>query len=95
MRDRLPQKYIVEIIIENKPAARDPEGETVMHDLVHKSGYTNVKSVRTGKLLRLNLEASSEEEAKDTVIRMVNELRIYNPVAHVYRVEIKDKRGES
>jgi phosphoribosylformylglycinamidine synthase PurS subunit len=95
VRDRLPQKYIVEIIIENKPAARDPEGETVMRDLVHKSGYTNVKSVRTGKLLRLNLEASSEAEAKDTVIRMVNELRIYNPVAHIYRVEIKDKRGES
>jgi phosphoribosylformylglycinamidine synthase PurS subunit len=93
--DRLPQKYTLEIIIENKPAARDPEGETVMRDLVHKSGYTNVKSVRTGKLLRLNLEASSEAEAKDTVIRMVNELRIYNPVAHIYRVEIKDKRGES
>ncbi|MFB0544818.1 MAG: phosphoribosylformylglycinamidine synthase subunit PurS [Asgard group archaeon] len=88
--DRLPQKYTVEIVIENKPAARDPEGETVMRDLVHKSGYTNVKSIRTGKLLRLNLEASSEAEAKDTVIRMVNELRIYNPVAHVYRVEIKD-----
>jgi phosphoribosylformylglycinamidine synthase PurS subunit len=88
--DRLSQKYTVEIVIENKPAARDPEGETVLRDLAHKSGYTNVKSIRTGKLLRLNLEASSEAEAKDTVIRMVNELRIYNPVAHVYRVEIKD-----
>ena len=95
MGDRLPQKYTVEIVIENKPAARDPEGETVMRDLVHKSGYSNVKSIRTGKILRLNLEASSEAEAKDIVIRMVNELRIYNPVAHVYRVEIKDKRGET
>ena len=94
-RDRLSPTYTVEIVIENKPTARDPEGETVRRDLVHKSGYTNVKSIRTGKLLRLNLEASSEAEAKDTVIRMVNELRIYNPVSHVYRVEIKDKRGES
>ena len=34
--------YTVEIIIENKPAARDPEGETIWRDLVMKGGYSSV-----------------------------------------------------
>lgn len=76
--------FTVEITIENKPAARDPEGETVLRDLVNKGGFDIVKSIRSAKLLRAKVEASSEEEAKRAIFKMVNELRIYNPVAHTY-----------
>ena len=81
--------FTVEITIENKPAARDPEGETVLRDLVSKGGFDSVKSMRSAKLLRAKVEASSEEEAKRTVFKMVNELRIYNPVAHTYSIAVK------
>lgn len=48
--------FTVEIVIENKPAARDPEGETIWRDLVNKGGYGEVKSIRAAKLLRARLK---------------------------------------
>jgi phosphoribosylformylglycinamidine synthase len=81
--------YTVEIIIENKPAARDPEGETIWRDLVMKGGYSSIESIRSAKLLRAKVVASSEEDAKNTVFKMCNELRIFNPVAHMCTIDVK------
>lgn len=81
--------YSVEIVISNKPQARDPEGETIMRDLIHKGGVAAVKEVRTGKLLAVKVEAASEEEAHIKVVSMCNDLRIYNPVAHSLNVRIR------
>lgn len=83
------REYVVEIVIENKPAAKDPEGATIQNDLMKKNAYDMVTSVRTGKLLRIKLQASSEQEAKDIVFRMCNELRLYNPVAHTHSIALK------
>ncbi len=68
-------------MISNKKAARDPEGDVIHRDLV-KSHFPQAKSVRVGKLLRFNVEASDSLEARDLVRRMCDELRIYNPAAH-------------
>lgn len=81
--------YSVEIVISNKPQARDPEGETIMRDLIHKSGVAAVKEVRTGKLLDVKVEAADEVEAQDKVVSMCNDLRIYNPVAHSLKVRVR------
>ncbi len=81
--------FSVEIVISNKPQARDPEGETIMRDLIHKSGLDSVKEVRTGKLLSVKVEAANEEEARDHVVSMCNDLRIYNPVAHSLSVRVR------
>jgi phosphoribosylformylglycinamidine synthase len=81
--------YTVEIIIENKAAARDPEGETIWRDLVMKGGYSSVKSIRSAKLLRAKVGAPSEEDAKNTIFKMCNELRIFNPVAHTCTINVK------
>jgi phosphoribosylformylglycinamidine synthase PurS subunit len=81
--------FTVEIVIENKPAARDPEGETIWRDLVNKGGYNVVKSIRSAKLLRARVEAQSEGEAKDIVFKMCNDLRIFNPVAHTCSITVK------
>ena len=83
--------YLVEIVIGNKPQAKDPEGQTIMKDLMHKSGYNCVKEVRTGKLLKVQIEANSEEEAREKVFSMCNDLRIFNPVAHFCKIEIRGK----
>ncbi|MHA1207857.1 MAG: phosphoribosylformylglycinamidine synthase subunit PurS [Candidatus Freyarchaeota archaeon] len=82
--------YVLEIIIENKPGARDPEGETILRDLINQNGFEMVKNVRSGKFLRVNLEAESKEEAKDIVYRMCNDLRIFNPVIHTVTINVKE-----
>lgn len=84
--------FAVEVLISNKVQARDPEGEVILNDLIHKEGYGSVTEVRTGKLLILKVEAQDEAHAKDLVFRLCNELRLYNPVAHAIRIEVRGKR---
>ena len=83
-----PSSFIVEVVVENKPLARDPEGETIHHNLILKRGYSQVTNVRAGKFLRMNVEASSEEDAKQLVQKLCDDLRIYNPAAHICRVRV-------
>lgn len=78
----------VEIVISNKPQARDPEGETITRDLIHKEGFDSIRNVRTSKLLSMEVEAESEEKARDLTIKMCNDLRLYNPVAHTISVRV-------
>jgi len=77
---------LVEIIISNKPQARDPEGETIARDLIHKEGYDTIRNVRTSKLLTMEVNAENEEKACDLTVKMCNDLRLYNPVAHTFSV---------
>lgn len=81
--------FSVEVVISNKPQARDPEGETIVRDLIHKSGFDSVKEVRTGKLLTIKIEAANEEEARSKALLMCNDLRLYNPVAHSLNVRVR------
>ncbi len=74
------QDFEVEITLMNKPAARDPVGETIQKDLLAKKGYDIVSNVRSGQFLRINLKAADENEAKKIVEKMCNDLRIFNPV---------------
>jgi len=80
--------YTVEVIIENKPLARDPEGETIHHNLILKGGYNQVTNVRAGKMLRLSVNADSPDEATAVVKRLCDDLRVYNPAAHICQVRI-------
>jgi phosphoribosylformylglycinamidine synthase len=54
-----------------------------------KGGYSSIESIRSAKLLRAKVVASSEEDAKNTVFKMCNELRIFNPVAHMCTIDVK------
>lgn len=76
----MPQKFLVQVIIENKPYINDPEGETIHRDLVVKGGYSQVKSVRAAKMLKMMVDASSEKDAEKTVQKLCEELRVFNPV---------------
>ncbi len=83
-----PASFTVEVIVENKPLARDPEGETIHNNLILKGGYSQVTNVRAGKLLRMNVEASSPEGARQLVQKLCDDLRIYNPAAHTCHVRV-------
>ncbi len=80
------RNHVIEVIVENKPLARDPEGETIHRNLIRKGGYNQVTDVRAGKLLRMTVEASSPDQARDLVKRLCDDLRIYNPAAHTCQV---------
>ncbi len=81
------EKYLVSVIIENKPYINDPEGETILKDLIAKGGYNTVKAVRTAKMLNITIEARDRKDAEDSVKKLCDELRIYNPVVSNCRVE--------
>jgi phosphoribosylformylglycinamidine synthase len=74
------KKYLVQVVIENKPYINDPEGETIHRDLIVKGGYSAVRSVRSAKMLKMAVSAASEKEAERLVQKLCEELRIFNPV---------------
>ncbi len=76
----------IEVVLENKPAARDPVGETIKRDLLAKKGYDMVSSVRSGQYLRFNLEAKNEDRAKEIVEELLNKLRVFNPVTQDFKI---------
>jgi len=76
------------VVISNKPGVREPEGETILHDLVAKSGFGQVQSIRAGKYLRVKVLAPDQSSAKRLVEKMCNDLRIFNPAAHSCEVTV-------
>lgn len=84
-------KYLVQVVIENKPYINDPEGETIHRDLVVKGGYSNVSSVRSAKMLKMVVSSKSEKDAEQTVKKLCEELRIFNPVVSNCAVKTSSK----
>ena len=72
--------FLVLVTIENKPFVSDPEGERILRDLVVEGGYSNIKSVRSTKNLKLIITAKSKSVAEESVRKMCKDLRIFNPV---------------
>jgi len=87
-------EFIVEVVLENKPAARDPTGETIKRDLLAKKGYNSITSVRSGHYLRIYVKASNQEEAQVIVNKMCNDLRIFNPITQSFNIlKVSDKKS--
>lgn len=80
--------FAVKVVVSNRDGAGDPEGDTIYRDLVSKSGFKQVKGIRSGKFLKVSVEAPDATSAKMLVSRMCDELRIYNPAAHSITVEV-------
>ena len=81
--------YVVHVIIENKPNISDPEGDTILNDLVLKSENSSIKKIRVGKILKFTIEASSKKKAEKTVENICQELRIFNPLVSNIVIETK------
>jgi phosphoribosylformylglycinamidine synthase subunit PurS len=78
--------------IENKTFLDDPEGETILNDLILKEGYHNIISVRTIKSLKIEIVAKSIDDAKIKIKEMCDNLRIYNPIVSDCKIMIKRNR---
>lgn len=72
--------YKVLVTIQNKPGISDPEGSTILNDLVLRGGVDDITEIRCTKGLRFAINADSAQTAMETVKRICDELRIYNPL---------------
>ena len=79
--------FRVHVIIENKPGISDPEGETILRDLVLKKSHDSVSKIRSAKMLKFEIKASDNRTAEKKVLKLCNDLRIYNPLVSQVTVE--------
>jgi len=82
--------FKVNVIIENKPDISDPEGDTILNDLILKKHDAPVKKVRSAKMLKFEVEAKNQKLAEKIVMELCNEFRIYNPLVSKVSVESFD-----
>ena len=82
--------FKVNVIIENKPEISDPEGDTILNDLILKTQNSSVKKVRSAKMLKFEIEAKNRKLAEKIVMEICNEFRIYNPLVSKVSVESLD-----
>ena len=81
--------YVVSVIIENKPGISDPEGETILNDLVLKGKNRSIKKIQSGTILKFSITEKNEKIAKDKVVKICDEMRIYNPLVSKVTATVK------
>jgi len=81
--------YVVNVIIENKPNISDPEGDTILNDLVLKGNNSSVKKIQVGKILKFTVDATDKKMAEKIVENICQELRIFNPLVSKVMIEAK------
>ena len=69
-----------------KSGILDPQGEAVKHAL-NSLGYDQVKSIRQGKVIEINLDETSVSKAKKSIEKMCEKL-LANTVIESYEIEI-------
>ncbi len=72
--------FIVNVTIENKPGISDPEGDTILNDLVLKGTHKTVSKIKTAKMLKFIIKEKDKKAAQSKVQEICDELRIYNPM---------------
>ncbi|HET6457436.1 MAG TPA: phosphoribosylformylglycinamidine synthase subunit PurS [Nitrosopumilaceae archaeon] len=82
--------FKVNVTIENKPEISDPEGETILNDLILKDHDATVKKVRSAKMLKFDVDAKNRKIAEKIVLDLCNEFRIYNPLVSKVSIESFD-----
>ena len=82
--------YNVDVIIENKPGINDPEGDTILNDLVLKGKFSNVKKIHSAKMLKFSITEKNKKLAESKVLKICDELRIYNPLVSKVTVNVKN-----
>lgn len=80
-------KFIAEIDVMPRPELLDPQGKAVLLGLEHL-GLDQVDDVRIGKHITLNLEAETEEIAREKVDKACSKL-LANLIMESYTYELK------
>jgi phosphoribosylformylglycinamidine synthase len=78
----------VKVFVSLKSGVLDPQGKAIERSL-HTLGYPEVRDVRMGKYLELEIEAESRAGAEARMREMCDKL-LANPVIEDYRFEIQE-----
>ena len=73
----------VKVVVMPKQSVLDPQGVAV-RDAIHHHGMPEIKSVRIGKFMELEIEGAGSEEKLHELCRDL----LSNPVIEDYRIEI-------
>jgi phosphoribosylformylglycinamidine synthase len=82
--------FNVHVTIENKPGISDPEGETILHDLVLKGTHKTVSKIKTAKMLKFIIKEKNKKAAQSKVQEICDELRIFNPIVSKVTINVFD-----
>jgi len=77
----------VRVAVRLKPAILDPQGKTVQQALT-QMGYNDVKSVRIGKLIELDVDGSDAVAVKARVEEFSRKLLV-NPMMETFEIELE------
>jgi phosphoribosylformylglycinamidine synthase len=80
--------FTVHVTIENKLGINDPEGETILNDLVLKGNYSSVTKIRSAKMLKFTIKEKDKKSAEKKIRQICDELRIYNPMVSQITVDV-------
>ncbi len=72
--------FNVHVTIENKTGISDPEGDTILNDLVLKGTHKTISKIKTAKMLKFTIKEKDTKAAQSKVQEVCDELRIYNPM---------------
>ncbi len=86
-------RFRLEIRVTPRPGLLDPEGKAIQHAL-HSLDYEQVQEVRVGKLLYLDVEAASSEEAREGAEAMCQRL-LANPVTQDFEIDVREATEEA
>lgn len=84
-------KYNSRIYVTLRPSVLDPAGTAVESGL-QQLGYDGVEKVRIGKYIELTLQASNQDDAKQKLDKMCDQL-LANPVIENYSFELTPVEG--
>ena len=76
--------WTAEVVVQLKPVVNDPQG-LVVRDGLRRLGFDGVHGVRVGKHIEIELDAQSEEQARELVTSMSERL-LRNPVIEDARI---------
>ena len=82
--------FTVHVTIENKPGISDPEGETILNDLVLKGTHKTVSKIKTAKMLKFSIKEKDKKTAESKIQEICDELRIYNPMVSKVTIDVFD-----
>ena len=80
--------FKVHVTIENKPGISDPEGDTILNDLVLKGSFSSVSKIRSAKMLKFDIKEKNKIQAKKKIQELCDELRIYNPMVSKVTIQV-------
>lgn len=83
-------RFEVYVTIENKPGISDPEGQTILNDLIMKGGSSSVSDVKTAKMLKFIVKEKNQTNAKQLIQKICDDLRIYNPMVSKISIDVMD-----